>query len=64
MKVYKKDIVIEFNNSLFQVIIRKDNKKGFLKIIDDGTKISYKYPTAIEFLKLSSIVNVDNRIKF
>lgn len=64
MKTYKKDYVIEYNNMLFQVIIRDDNKMGFLKIINDGKKIRYEYPTAIEFLKLSSIVNIENRIKF
>ena len=64
MSVYKKDKRIKHKNNIFQVIIRDDNKKGFLKIVQDGNDTKYEYPTAIEFLQLSSFINVNNRIKF
>lgn len=59
--VYKLARKIEYNNSLFQIIIRNDNKIGFFKIERDG---SYSYPSAQEFLHLSSVLNVNNKIKF
>ena len=37
---------------------------GFLKVTTDGDNTKYEMPSAIEFLKLSSFVNVENRIKF
>lgn len=64
MHIYRKDKRIKHKNDTFQIIVREDNKKGFLKIVDDGKEIKYEYPTAIEFLKLSSFINTDNRIKF
>lgn len=62
--IYKKTLKIKYNDNLFQVIVREDNKKGFLKIIDDGNETKYVYPTAQEFLHLSSFMNTANRIKF
>lgn len=64
MKIYKKDLIIKHKDNLFQVIVRNDNKKGFLKIVQDEEGVKYEYPSAVEFLKLSSFVNVENRIKF
>ena len=64
MGIYKKDRIIKHKGSIFQVIVREDNKKGFLKIVDNGDTKKYEYPSAIEFLKLNSFVNVNNRIKF
>ena len=64
MKDYKKGIIVRYNNQLFQTFIREDNKYGFLKIVVDGESVRYETPTAIEFLKLSSLLNKDNKIKF
>lgn len=64
MGVYRKDKMIKHKDSIFQVIIRDDNKKGFLKVIVDGDDTKYEIPSAIEFLKLSSFVNTSNKIKF
>ena len=64
MHIYKKDKLIKHKNNTFQIIVREDNKKGFLKVVDNGKETKYEYPTAIEFLQLSSFVNVYNRIKF
>jgi len=58
---YKLARKIEYNHSLFQIVIRNDNKIGFFKINRDG---SYIYPSAQEFLHLSSILNTNNKIKF
>lgn len=57
---YKKVQVIKYNNKVFQVLLREDQKYAFLQIIE---KDKYAYPTAQEFLHLSSIMN-KNRIKF
>lgn len=62
--VYRKTLKIKYNDNLFQVIVREDNKKGFLKVIKDGSIEKYEYPSAQEFLHLSSFVNTRNRIKF
>ena len=62
--VYKKREKIKYKNQLFQIIERKDKKLGFLKIVVDGEKTEYEYPTAYEFLQLSSFMNKKNRIKF
>ena len=64
MKDYKKGIIVRYNNQLFQTFIREDNKYGFLKIVVDGDSVKYEPPSAIEFLKLSSLMNKDNKIKF
>ena len=64
MHIYKKGIKIKHKKDVFQIIVGEDNKKGFLKVVDDGKEIKYEYPTAIEFLKLSSFMNTENRIKF
>lgn len=64
MGIYKKDKKIKHKNNIFQIIIRDDNKMGFLKVTTDGDNTKYEMPSAIEFLKLSSFVNVENRIKF
>lgn len=62
--VYKKSLRIKYNNNFFQMIVREDNQKGFLKIVNvDGVE-KYEYPTAQEFLHLSSFINPNNRIKF
>lgn len=62
--VYKKGSRIKYNNQTFLVLVRDDNQTGFLKIVYNGDKEEYQYPTAHEFLHLSSFMNVDNRIKF
>lgn len=62
--VYKKREKIKYNNQLFQIIERNDKKLGFLKIVYDDDKITYEYPTAYEFLHLSSFMDKNNRIKF
>lgn len=62
--VYKKSSMIKYNNKMFQIIIREDNSKGFLKVLENGNEKKFEYPTAHEFLHLSSFVNINNRIKF
>ena len=57
---YKKLQVIKNKNKTFQVLLREDQKLAFLQIIE---KDKYAYPTAQEFLHLSSVMN-KNRIKF
>ena len=64
MDNYKKGIIVKYNDNLYQTIIREDNKYGFLKIVIDGDKVKYETPSAVEFLKLSSLFNKDNKIKF
>lgn len=61
--VYAKTVRIKYNNQIYQVLLRDDKKYGFLKIVNEE-KTEYAYPTAQEFLRLSSIMNRDNRIKF
>lgn len=61
---YKKARKIKYNNNIFQILIRDDNKIGFVKIIYDGEETKYAYPSAQEFLHLSSMLNVNNNIKF
>lgn len=58
---YKKIQIIKYNNKVFQVLLREDKKYAFLQIIE---KDKYAYPTAQEFLHLSSVMQVNNRIKF
>lgn len=58
---YKKIKIIKYNNKLFQVLLREDQKYAFLQIVK---KDKYAYPTAQEFLHLSSVMQVNNRIKF
>ena len=55
---------IKYNNQIFQIVLREDNKMGFFKIVVDGIETKYEYPTAQEFLHLSSVVNIQNKIKF
>ena len=57
---YKKVQIIKYNNKIFQVLLREDQKYAFLQIIE---KDKYAYPTAQEFLHLSSIMS-KNGIKF
>lgn len=64
MDVYRKREKIKYNNQFFQIIERNDKKLGFLKIKYDGDNVVYEYPTAYEFLHLSSFMNKKNRIKF
>ncbi len=64
MGVYKKREKIKYKNQLFQIIERNDKKIGFLKIVYEDEKMTYQYPTAYEFLHLSSFMNKKNRIKF
>lgn len=64
LKHYQKIDKIEFNNQVFQILLREDQKLGFLKIVNYGSKQEFVYPTAQEFLQLSSLLNVGNRIKF
>lgn len=61
---YKNGSKIKYNNRLFQIIIRDDNKIGFYRIEIDKDAIRLVYPTAQEFLHLSSVINVKNNIKF
>lgn len=63
--IYLKTYKISYKNSLFQVIVRNDKSVGFLKIdYDKNGEEKYSLPSAQEFLHLSSVVNVNNRIKF
>lgn len=63
--VYLKTYKISYNNSLFQVLVRNDKRVGFLKVnYDKNGEEKYSMPSAQEFLHLSSVVNVNNRIKF
>ena len=64
MGVYKKREKIKYKNQLFQIIERNDKKIGFLKIVYEDEKMTYQYPTAYDFLHLSSFMNKKNRIKF
>ena len=64
MGVYKKREKIKYKNQLFQFIERNDKKIGFLKIVYEDERMTYQYPTAYEFLHLSSFMNKKNRIKF
>lgn len=64
MGVYKKREKIKYKNQLFQIIERNDKRIGFLKIVYEDEKMTYQYPTAYEFLHLSSFMNKKNRIKF
>lgn len=61
---YKKIFKVKYNNNIFQVVIRPDKKYGFFKIVNDGNAEKFIYPTAYEFLHLSSYMNPNNRIKF
>lgn len=61
---YKKVRKIKYNNHLFQIVVRDDYKIGFYKIIYNGQKEKLILPTAKEFLHLSSMVQVMNKIKF
>lgn len=61
---YVKREKIKYKNQLFQIIERKDKKIGFLKIVFNDDEIAYEFPTAYEFLHLSSFMNKKNRIKF
>ena len=61
---YKKARKIKYNNKLFQILIRDDNKLAFLKINVLNNEEVYEYPTAQEFLHLSSVLNTTNNIKF
>lgn len=62
--IYKKARKIKYNNSLFQIVIRDDERVGFLKIVNTGSEEKLILPSAKEFLHLSSIINVKNSIKF
>jgi hypothetical protein len=63
--IYRKTYKISYNNSLFQVLVRNDKSVGFLKVNVDSNGIEkYSLPSAQEFLHLSSVVNVNNAIKF
>lgn len=62
--IYKKATKIKYNNSLFQIIVRDDNQYGFLKIVEDGKEVKYEYPSAQEFLHLTSCLNPTNKIQF
>ena len=63
---YKKARKISYNKNFYRIIIREDNKIGFMKIVGykDNNKEEYTFPTAQEFFHLSSVLNVNNSIKF
>lgn len=61
---YKKGSRIKYNNKLFQIVIRDDNKIGFYRIEVKEDVIKLVYPSAQEFLHLNSVLNVNNKIKF
>lgn len=52
---YRKTVKVSYNNNIFQVFLRKDNKIGFYKILKVDGKEKYEIPTAKEFLHLSSL---------
>lgn len=62
--VYSKSSKIKYNNQLFRIFIRSDRKYAFMRIKMVGDKETYEYPTAQEFLHLTSVMNTHNRIKF
>lgn len=63
--IYRKTFKMSYNNHLFQVIVREDKSVGFLKIIDNkGKESTYEYPSAQEFLHLSSLLDNNSIIKF
>lgn len=61
---YKVARKIKYNNKIFQILIRDDNKIAFLRIDNKNGEYRYEYPTAQEFLHLSSFLNVSNGVKF
>lgn len=61
---YTKSLKLKYNKNIFRVIIRDDKKLGFLKIVNTGSKEEYAYPSACEFLHLSSFMNPKNQFKF
>ena len=60
---YQKSLKIKYNNNIFRVLIRNDKKLGFLKIVDENNE-TYEYPSAFEFLHLTSFMNPKNSFKF
>lgn len=62
--VYKKINKIKYNNNIFQIVANDKNKLGFFKIVIEKGEEKYIYPTAQEFLHLSSVLNTNNSIKF
>lgn len=58
---YKTIQKIKYNDKVFLVLLREDKKYAFLKIVE---KDKYVYPTAQEFLHLSSVMQINNQIKF
>ena len=57
MYLYRKTYKINYNNNIFQVYLRNDNKVGFLKVLKDkdGNE-TYRLPSAVEFINLSRVV--------
>lgn len=61
---FQKSLKLEYNKNIFRVLIRNTDKKlGFLKIVNEE-KNEYEYPTAFEFLHLTSFMNPQNEFKF
>ncbi len=61
---YKNASKIRYNNKLFQIVIRNDNKIGFYRIEKKNEIVKLVIPSAQEFLHLYSVLNVGNKIKF
>lgn len=59
--IFRRAYKVNYNNTLYQVLVRNDNKIGFLKISydEDGNQV-FNIPSAIEFLNLSNLVNKYN----
>ena len=57
MYLFRETYKINYNNNIFQVLLRSDNKVGFLKVsYDKDGNQTYSMPSAIEFINLSKIV--------
>ena len=56
--IFRRTYKVNYNNSLYQVLLRNDNKIGFLKISydEEGNQV-FNMPSAIEFLNLSYLIN-------
>ena len=64
MKLYRKSFKINYNNNIFQVLFRNDNKVAILKVnYDEAGNQTYSMPTAMEYLSLTAFVNLKEKYK-
>ncbi|MBR6072794.1 MAG: hypothetical protein IKP76_00535 [Bacilli bacterium] len=57
MYLFRRTYKVNYNNNIFQVLLRNDNKVGFLKITydEDGNQV-FTMPSAFEFINLSRMI--------